>query len=269
MHVATGKMAEKASLVVLGLFLFQFVALGCLVYVVIDTRNELASFKDGSTSSAFSDRAVRKRQAQSEISKKIEDALKTFSSSSGTEEQRIAQASEILEDAILHLFSENTEAVFNCSYNGINKNKCGPVMGEKGDNGEKGDRGQRGRRGLPGRDGEKGDNGPPGLSGPPGEDGGKGDNGPPGPPGPPGEDGGKGDNGPPGPSGPPGEDGGKGDNGSPGPPGPPGRDGVHGIPGHPGLPGDDGEKGEHGIPGPVGPPGVVGEKGNFGLYILL
>ncbi len=116
-------MAERASVVVLGLFLFQFVALGCLIYIVIDTRNELAAFKDTSPRSAFRDdsTAKMKRQAESGGTGKLEEALTALLGDSGTEEQRISLASLLLQNAIEHIFTKNTEAVFNCSYNGIDK----------------------------------------------------------------------------------------------------------------------------------------------------
>lgn len=254
-------MAERASILVLGLFLFQFVALGCLVYVVIDTRNELTAFKDASSSTIFNNRGVSKRQNQSVATQKIEDALNAFSSSSETEEERITQASEILADAILNLFVENTETVFNCSYDGIDKkiNKCGPIMGEKGDKGEPGmmgARGQRGRRGNQGEDGAPGKNGDQGDGGPPGYPGAPGTTGAPGFPGVQGNDGTPGH---PGLPGSPGDD---------GPPGTDGKQGPVGEKGEPGLQGPSGEKGIVGPQGPIGEQGLIGHAGLKGTHIM-
>lgn len=86
-------MVEKASNLVLGLLLFQFFALGCLVYLVVDTRSQLAALQD-ETSNPYDgiehNSPIRMlRQADSSVSAKLREAMSAWLDEQEANEQKM------------------------------------------------------------------------------------------------------------------------------------------------------------------------------------
>ncbi len=253
---------EKGQTVVFGLILMLFLAVGCQIYVLFDTKSELANTK--LQIAALQSRRQNSVENDGIINDRI---LKRKTRQAGPDDESLQVT---IKEAILTELSD-------CNTVGNFINSCNVLVGAPGPKGDTGNRGYRGSRGLrgyrgfAGEDGSRGQPGPPGERGPSGIDGRDGEAGPrglPGIEGPPGPEGPTGATGVRGSSGPPGPSGETGVRGERGPAGDPGeavivqqseagvveRVTVTGPPGLPGAPGDDGVS---------GPPGVPGRPGNY------
>ena len=196
-------MAEKAQSGLLCLSLLQFLMLGCLIYVIANTKNELQQLQEKVNSrigvighgysygvEAENENHVKRSSQQYEsVSGMLFDAMSvwfggspvqpiikcvkesnnktkcSFQTTSSEENEAAYAAARLMEDAISRVFFEKMEVALNCTFDGDSKTKCALRPGPPGNQGPRGLKGDDGRIGMPGPDGKPGANGMKGEKG--------------------------------------------------------------------------------------------------------
>ncbi len=116
-------MVEKGQSIIFGLFLLLFFAFGCQIFVLIDTKNDLASTKT-ELDSLKSQRSIdvqlndeiHKRSSRQAVRSKFYEALSQWRNTSESDEEGMSSASRLMENASYKLSLKKYELVSNAAF---------------------------------------------------------------------------------------------------------------------------------------------------------